>query len=124
MSLHHVGIICRSRDQAYELLDRLNLEVTSVGYVAEYEATCIFAGQVEFIVPDPGSKLAGFNRGAGGIHHIALAVNSLVAETERLLNLSIPVVEEAPVRGAGDFWLNFVHPVYTGGIILELVEPD
>ncbi len=104
----------------------LSLEEHRRGYVPEYEALCIFCGgakgpDVEFVIPN-GGKLKEFNRGAGGLHHIALGVQDLAQVTNELAIQDISLLEERPVRGAGDFVLNFLSPVYTDGVTVEFVE--
>lgn len=122
--LHHVGVICPDRAQVEALLALLRLEVAGETYVAAYEADCIFTrgpgGCLEFIVPR-GGKLERFNKGAGGLHHIALEVDDLAAESRRLAAEGVRLLEETPVD-AGDLLINFVPPIFTRGIILELVQ--
>jgi len=123
--LHHVGIIVPSEDQLALLLGVLGLEVGRRHYVAEYEADCIFAGgdgaAVELIVPR-GGKLAKFNKGLGGLHHIAIEVDDLAAASRELRARGIELLEASPVE-AGALRINFIPPVFTRGLIVELVEP-
>jgi catechol 2,3-dioxygenase-like lactoylglutathione lyase family enzyme len=122
--LHHVGIICPDRAQVESLMALLRLEVSNETYVPAYEADCIFSkgpgGCIEFIIPR-GGKLKNFNKGAGGLHHIALEVDDLAAESERLAAAGVRLLEQAPVD-AGDIIINFVPPIFTRGVILELVQ--
>ena len=104
----------------------LGLEESHRGFVERYEATCIFtkgngAGSIEFVVPR-GGTLARFNRGAGGIHHVALAVDSLAEVTRELAGRGITLLEPEPVRGAGNFLCNFLPPARTRGVIVEFVQ--
>jgi catechol 2,3-dioxygenase-like lactoylglutathione lyase family enzyme len=122
--LHHVGIVCPNREHAETLLGVMGLTVHSEQYVAAYEADCIFTngpgGRVELIVPR-GGRLAKFNKGAGGLHHVAIEVSSLAAETERLRSDGVELLEEVPVD-AGDLLINFVPPAFTRGVTVELVQ--
>lgn len=122
--LHHVGIICPDRPQVETLIATLRLKVASETYVHAYEADCVFTegpgGCIEFIIPR-GGKLKTFNKGAGGLHHVALEVSDLVAESARLEAEGVRLLEKAPVD-AGDLWINFVPPIFTRGIIVELVQ--
>lgn len=122
--LHHVGLVVPDRRQLDELLTLFGLPVSHTQYVPQYEAECVFAGsdgaQVEFVVPR-GGKLAQFNRGAGGLHHIALEVGDLDALRARLATKGIPLLEETPVV-AGDIRINFLPPIHTRGVIVEFVE--
>jgi methylmalonyl-CoA/ethylmalonyl-CoA epimerase len=126
--LHHVGIIARSEAAAERVMALLGLKEHRRGYVPKYEALCIFCGgadgpDVEFVIPS-GGRLKEFNRGAGGLHHIALAVPDLTQLADELAAEDIALLEETPVRGAGDFVLNFLSPVYTDGVTVEFVELD
>jgi methylmalonyl-CoA/ethylmalonyl-CoA epimerase len=124
--LHHVGIVVPSDEQAQALMALLGLEEAYRGFVASYAATCIFtAGNggspIEFVVPD-GGVLAKFNRGVGGIHHVALAVDSLDRVTRDLAERGVKLLEAEPVRGAGNFVCNFLPPAQTRGVIVEFIE--
>ena len=125
-NLHHVGIILPSDQQASSLMTLLGLEEAYRGFVEEYRATCIFTkgnggSAVEFVVPD-GGVLAEFNRGAGGLHHVAVAVQSLEETTRALADRAVQLLERRPVRGAGNFLCNFLPPALTRGVIVEFVE--
>jgi hypothetical protein len=127
-SLHHVGIVSRSEAAADRLIRFTGLEERHRGFVPQYEALCIFcgggdAGDVELVIPS-GGTLKEFNKGAGGLHHVAIAVPSLGDLQERLRKTGVELLEEEPVRGAGDFYCNFLSPVHTGGVIIEYVELD
>jgi methylmalonyl-CoA/ethylmalonyl-CoA epimerase len=124
--LHHVGVIAPSEQQAAELMQLLGLVEHERGYVERYEALCIFtAGNggspIELVVPS-GGRLEQFNRGLGGLHHLAIAVDSLAALSAELAEQGIRLLEPEPVRGAGAFLCNFIAPVYTRGTIVEFVE--
>jgi catechol 2,3-dioxygenase-like lactoylglutathione lyase family enzyme len=104
----------------------LGLQERRRGYVPKYQSLCIFCGNghgpdIEFVIPT-GGKLKEFNRGAGGLHHIALAVPDLAKAAEEFSERGIQLLEDTPVRGAGDFLLNFLSPIYTDGVTVELVE--
>jgi len=122
--LHHVGIIVRDEGQLALLLSVLGLETGRRQFVPEYEAECVFAqgpgAGIEFILPR-GGKLAQFNKGLGGLHHIAIEVDDLEARSRELRAAGVELLEGAAVE-AGDIRINFVPPIYTRGVIVELVE--
>jgi catechol 2,3-dioxygenase-like lactoylglutathione lyase family enzyme len=125
-NLHHVGIVQPSETDARELMTLLGLEEDFRGYVPQWKALCIFTRRtkgspIEFVIPD-GGPLAQFNKGAGGLHHIALEVQNLARTTAKLKAQGIALLEETPVKGAGNFICNFLSPVYTRGITVEFVE--
>ena len=107
------------------LMALLDLKEDRRYYVPEYEAECVFTagegGAIEFILPR-GGKLSKFNKGMGGLHHIALQVDSLEKTSDDLKAKGVELLESRPVD-AGPIRINFLPPVYTRGIIVEYVEP-
>ncbi len=125
LRLHHVGVVLHDRRQADDLLALLGLSVTRRQFVERYRAECLFvdAGpvQVELILPD-GGPLAGFNRGVGGLHHLAFEVADLEQVAARLAAAGLRLLEDHPVS-AGALRINFLPPEYTRGLVIEFVEP-
>ncbi|HEX4179447.1 MAG TPA: VOC family protein [Caulobacteraceae bacterium] len=124
--LHHVGIVQPSEEDALALMALLGLEEDYRGFVEQWSALCIFTKRlsgspVEFVIPD-GGPLARFNKGAGGLHHIALQVPDLEKLARGLEAEGMKLLEAAHVKGAGNFLCNFLSPVYTRGIIIEFVQ--
>lgn len=124
--LHHVGLIVPTEERAADFMALLGLEESSRGSVAQFQALCIFTlgnggSPLELVVPS-GGVLQDFNRGMGGLHHVAFLVDSLAETTQRLSDKGISLLEPEPVQGAGDFLCNFLSPIYTKGITVELVE--
>lgn len=124
--LHHVGIIQPSEEDALALMALMGMEEDYRGYVPQFQALCIFAkattgSLIEFVVPD-GGPLVKFNKGAGGLHHIALQVPDLDALRRGLEAEGMRLLEPEHVQGAGDFLCNFLSPVFTRGITIEFVQ--
>ncbi|MDB5422838.1 MAG: hypothetical protein JWQ29_254 [Phenylobacterium sp.] len=124
--LHHVGIVQPSEEDAQALMALLGLEEDYRGYVEQWSALCIFtrreAGSpIEFVVPN-GGPLASFNKGAGGLHHIALQVPDLDAVARDLAAQDMKFIEAEHVKGAGNFLCNFLSPIYTRGLTVEYVQ--
>ncbi|MCH7838929.1 MAG: VOC family protein [Planctomycetes bacterium] len=124
--LHHVGIVVPTEKQALQLMDLLGLEEAYRGFVDQYEALCIFThgnggSPLELVVPS-GGVLQRFNRGIGGLHHVAFAVESLENLAKELSARGMSLLESQPVRGAGGFLCNFLAPIYTKGVTVEYVE--
>jgi methylmalonyl-CoA/ethylmalonyl-CoA epimerase len=40
------------------------------------------------------------------------------------MGLGVPLIDEVPRQGARGHKVAFVHPRATGGVLIELVEPD
>jgi hypothetical protein len=126
LPLHHVGIVRPTEEDAASLMGLLGLEEDYRGYVPQWSALCIFtkplgASPVEFVIPD-GGPLASFNKGAGGLHHLAFEVPDLDALARRLALEDMRLLEKEPVKGAGPFLCNFLSPVYTRGVTIEFVQ--
>lgn len=122
--LHHVGIVVPNADRVDALLALLGLQRGHTQYVPEYKAECVFTScdgsALEFVIPK-GGKLAEFNRGIGGLHHIAIEVDDLEGLGDQLRESDVPLLEPKAVE-AGRLRINFLAPVYTGGIIVEFVQ--
>lgn len=57
-----------------------------------------------------------------GLHHIALEVDDIGAEIERLKSSQVQLVGEEPREGAMGRKVAFIHPRSAPGILIELVE--
>jgi catechol 2,3-dioxygenase-like lactoylglutathione lyase family enzyme len=124
--LHHVGIVQPTEADARALMGLLGLEEDYRGFVPEWSALCIFTkaaggSPIEFVIPD-GGPLERFNKGIGGLHHIALQVPSLDELAARLEAEGMKLLAAEHVKGAGPFMCNFLSPIYTRGITIEFVE--
>jgi methylmalonyl-CoA/ethylmalonyl-CoA epimerase len=124
--LHHVGIVQPREEDAINLMALLGLKEDYRGYVETWRALCIFtkpegATPIEFVVPD-GGPLAKFNKGFGGLHHIALTVKSLDTARERIEKEGMKLLNDVHVRGAGTFFCNFLSPIFTRSILVEFIE--
>lgn len=70
---------------------------------------------------DPSSPIAKFiEKNGGRMHHIALAVDDVEAEIERLLGLGFDMIDKSPRRGAHGNLIAFMHPKATKGTLLEI----
>ena len=57
-----------------------------------------------------------------GIHHIALLVDSLESEINRLEGLGFQFISKTPKEGADNKRIVFLHPKSTNGVLVELCE--
>jgi len=57
-----------------------------------------------------------------GVHHIALHVDSIQKEVERLENLGFEFLSTTPKKGADNKMIVFLHPKTTNGVLVELCE--
>lgn len=126
--LHHVGIVLPTLDAAQTHMDTFALREAFRGYVEPWQCWCIFtepgdgATALELVVADSG-PLTKFNGGIGGVHHFAYEVDDMEQASIWCDANDLQLLEPEPIKGAGDFWCNFIHPMSTRGIQIELVQP-
>lgn len=125
--LHHVGIIMTTMERAQQFMEQFGLEEDYREYVDAYQAWCIFTkysaeeSPVELVVPTAG-KLTEFNKGKGGLHHIAFEVEDVRAARDEYTEKGMEMLEEVPEKGAGGIIVNFLRPRYGLGVLVEFVE--
>ena len=57
-----------------------------------------------------------------GMHHIALDVDDIYAEIERLKNEGFQILNDTPKEGADNKLICFLHPKSTAGVLVELCQ--
>ena len=57
-----------------------------------------------------------------GIHHIALLVEDIYTEIDRIKKIGIRVLNEDPKTGADNKLISFLHPKDTNGVLIELCQ--
>ncbi len=131
VEIDHLGIAVRSLDEGlyfYESVLGMTVSCRETVQAERVNVAMLPAGgegapRIELLeATDPESAVAKFieNRGAG-LHHIALRVDDLAAATQRLRVQGARLLNE-PRLGAGGHTYVFVHPVSTGGVLLELIQ--
>ena len=80
---------------------------------------------IELIAPRGNEGLEKFLAKRGpGLHHVAVEVEGIEDALAALKALGVPLVDETPRKGARGHKVAFLHPKATGGLLVELVEPD
>jgi methylmalonyl-CoA/ethylmalonyl-CoA epimerase len=126
--LHHVGVICPSLEGADTFMATMGLKEDYRSFVDRWHCLCIFTKPanggtaIELIVAVDGPLLR-FNKGAGGVHHFAFEVSDILAAMKWVESQGMLMIESEPIKGAGDFWCNFLTLGSTKGVQIELVEP-
>lgn len=59
-----------------------------------------------------------------GLHHICFQVENIADELNELKSKQTRMIDETPKIGAGGAQIAFVHPKATGGVLMELSQPD
>jgi len=127
--IEHIGIAVKDLEASNTLFAKLlgvpHYKIEAVA--SEGVRTSFFkAGpnKVELLeATDPDSPIAKFlERKGEGIHHIAFAVEDIVAEMARLRDAGFIVLDETPKKGADNKWVAFLHPKGTQGVLVELCQ--
>lgn len=130
--IDHLGVAVKSTEEALKFWkDGLALEVEHVETVESQnvKATFLPVGEthVELLeATAPESPIAKYveKTGSGGIHHICLEVEDIRKALDSLKALGMRLINEEPIVGAHNKLVAFVHPKSTGGILLELSQPQ
>ena len=125
--LHHVGVVIPSIEAAEAHMAQFGLSEEYRGYVEPWQCWCIFTkpasgAAVELVVPE-GGPLTKFNKGIGGVHHFAYEIDDFAKAADWCEANDLSLLEPEPIKGAGNFLCNFIHPLGTRGIQIELVQP-
>lgn len=80
---------------------------------------------LELLAPTSASSpIARFlDRRGPGIHHVAFRVADVRAELERLHGAGAELVDAQPRPGRAGSLVAFLHPRWSGGVLVELVQP-
>ena len=125
--VHHWGIVLPTVEKAEAFINQFGLVEDYRGYVEAYDANLIFTTHgdghdaIEFIIPLSG-VLTEFNKGKGGIAHVAYLVDDIEATSAELRAQGFEMLETVATQGTEEIIVNFIRPKYTQGILVELIE--
>jgi methylmalonyl-CoA epimerase len=127
--IDHVGIAVSSVEEKLHFYrDVLDLNEVEVEEVAEQKVRVAVIvtpqGRIELLEPTADdSPVAKFIAKRGeGMHHLALSVEDIDAEIDRLKAQGAQMIDETARTGAGGVRIAFIHPKSAGGVLTELVE--
>lgn len=127
--IEHIGIAVKDLEASNSLFAKLlgvphykMEEVASEGVKTSFFKSG--PNKVELLeATNPESPIAKFLEKKGeGIHHIAFAVDNIVAEIERLKGEGFVVLNGTPKKGADNKLVAFLHPKGTNGVLVELCQ--
>jgi len=125
--IEHIGIAVRSLQQSIPLYEKLlnTLCYKTEEVAAEKVNTAFFQtgeSKIELLEStDPDGVIAKYiDKKGEGIHHIAFAVDDIVAEMNRLRAQGFVLLNETPKTGADNKLVCFLHPKTTNGVLVEL----
>jgi methylmalonyl-CoA/ethylmalonyl-CoA epimerase len=129
MKIDHLGIATKGIEEALKFWqDALGLENIHTETVEEQKVRVamlpIGESRIELLEPtaddSPISKF--LEKRGGGIHHIAIEVPDIKIALAKLKSEGARLIDEEPKVGAEGCLVAFVHPVASGGVLLELVQ--
>lgn len=129
MKINHLGIATKGIDEALKFWqDALGLQNVHTETVEDQKVRVAMLplgeSRIELLEPtsedSPISKF--IEKRGGGIHHIAVEVDDIVASLEKLKGQGMRLIDESPRIGAEGCLVAFVHPSSANGVLLELVQ--
>ncbi len=128
--IDHVAVCVADIDEAAaKYKQALGLEGQDRELVASQKTEAMLLpigdSNIELISPRGNDGLAKFLEKRGpGLHHIAIEVEGIEGALAFLKGIGVPLIDETPRKGARGHKVAFLHPKATGGVLVELVEPD
>ena len=129
LKIEHIGIAVNNLEQSNELFAKLfgNLPYKEEEVASEGVKTSFFMNgpnKIELLeATNPESPIAKFLEKKGeGIHHIAFAVENIVAEIARLKAEGFTILNEIPKKGADNKLVAFLHPKTSNSVLIELCQ--
>jgi methylmalonyl-CoA epimerase len=129
--IDHVAIVVADLDEALALYTQtLGFSIVYRETIADQgvEAVGLRTGDavIELLRPlDDDSAIARFRGSAATrLHHTAYRVPDIVAELARLRAAGVRLIDEHPRKGAHGNLIAFLHPKSTGGVLIELCQPQ
>jgi len=126
-TIDHVGVAVKDLEEAVSLWkDKIGLPYEGIEDVPGVRVAFFPLGEssIELIAAtDPDGGVARFvEKTGGGLHHICIKVPDIRAALARLKDEGVRLIDEEPREGAHGKLVAFVHPKYTGGVLLELSQ--
>jgi methylmalonyl-CoA/ethylmalonyl-CoA epimerase len=131
--IEHIGIAVKDLKSSNMLFEKLlgvahyrEEEVLSEGVKTSFFKTG--PNKIELLeATNPDGPIAKFLEKKGeGVHHIAFAVDDILAEVARLKKEGFTVLNDPEVsglkKGADNKWVVFLHPKRTNGVLIELCQ--
>lgn len=128
--LDHVGIAVTSIEEAMRFYSALGLAIDDVEEVPQegVRVAMIRVGETRIELLEAtreDSAVAKFLAKRGpGIHHLCFATDDVRGDDAKLRAAGLEVLRPEPTRGAGNCWVQFVHPRSAGGVLVELSQAE
>ena len=125
----HVGIAVKNLDASLKLFSQLlnNSNIQRETVVDQKVNIAFFrVGDTHIELTEatsPDSPVAKFIEKRGeGVHHLSFEVDDIRAELKRLQNVGFELIDKEPKLGADGYWVAFLHPKSTNGVLVELSQ--
>ena len=128
LKIEHIGIAVKSLSAQKAFEQVLNSSIYKTEEVSSEKVKVSFfevgESKIELLEStDSNGTIAKFiDKKGEGIHHIALAVDNIIAEMNRLQNEGFEFIYPERKYGADNQYINFIHPKYTNGVLIELCQ--
>ncbi len=127
--IEHVGIAVKDLEKSNKLFKKLlgQASYKTENVESENVATSFFKigeQKIELLKStSENSSISRFlDRRGEGMHHLALHVENIPKEIQRLENEGFSFVSKTPVKGADNKMIVFLHPKTTNGVLIELCQ--
>ena len=129
VKVEHIGIAVNSLTEAIPLYEKL-LQTScykTEAVESEQVTTAFFRtgeSKIELLesTGENGVIRKFIDRKGEGIHHLAFAVEDIIAEMARLKEEGFILLNETPRTGADNKLVCFLHPKSTNGVLIELCQ--
>ena len=127
--IEHIGIAVEDIDASKKVFTKIfgkdpykSEEVESEGVITSFFQ--IGENKIELVsATNNNSPISKYLiRNKAGIHHIALDVEDIEKEMDRLRSEGIRLLNEIPKNGADNKLICFLHPKDTNGVLIELCQ--
>jgi methylmalonyl-CoA/ethylmalonyl-CoA epimerase len=129
MKIDHIGIATNGIDEAASVYSgALGLSVAETEEVPAQKVRVAMLtvgdSRIELLeATSDDSPISKFLATRGpGIHHVALRVSNIRTVLADLKTKGARLIDEEPRAGEGGCLVAFIHPSFTGGVLVELVE--
>jgi methylmalonyl-CoA/ethylmalonyl-CoA epimerase len=127
--IDHIGIAVANLDETVKFYtDMLGMKIEKTETHAEQKVKVAFlpVGDTELELlesTDPEGPIARFIKSKGeGIQHIAFQTENIEKAIAELKSKGMRMIDDKPRSGAGGTKIAFLHPKFTYGVLVEVVE--
>lgn len=129
LKIEHLGIATKDAERSKEVFEKLlgKPSYKEEGVESEGVNTIFYQlgeSKLELLqATNEESAIANYlEKNREGIHHLAVAVDDIYSEMERLKKEGFVFINDQPKEGADNKLIAFIHPKSANGILLELCQ--